>query len=598
MPKAKAKPPKVIIKELETALQELQTAKAVREKELLDMNTRLTDTIDNLKSIILTQTKERDAVHETIEKELRYDLSTANHEIQKFKEELALSKANAAELRTLKGERMNLLRQLSEAIASREEAEKNHALETHDLTSRITGLKARLETVFNDTLRTAVAEEKKRLALTLDAEAAAALREVGQLRVQVGQQGRQIIQLMRIAEEKERETNLARKEQERATEEAEEISAKYSQQTTMYTTKFALSEQLVVDAQNEMRKAIVYAQALHERNQSLLRDNAAFRVQLNLPPYPIDDESSNFSSSAFHQSMKQTIHRSEQGLRELRRIRASPSPSPSSPSLSPSVGELSTGGLVPRPGSALLNRNGTPLIPHDPVKETGLFSSFQKQNLNISMNAPLSSSSSSSTTLPSTTVRPTRPSTAKPTIGMDEIYHEMDMNNQQRNKNTNTGSSSSKGGIIRPSSAAVLSSPSASPSSSSLHHRTIPISPIHTRLYTRPSSAQPSSLFGTKGINSNAPPPSSIQSVYYNTGNPETSFVPPSPSTTHYKQYSNINGSSNPSSSLVTSPMATTTASSTAGLSTTDIKNNNNNPLGGFSTNTRPSSARPTSARH
>jgi hypothetical protein len=78
--------------------------------------------------------------------------------------------------------------------------------------------KAKLNAVFQDSLRSAIADEKKRLAVQLDTESSAALAEVGHLRLLASQQSRQISQLLLVVED-------AHKAEDRCKRDAEELGS-------------------------------------------------------------------------------------------------------------------------------------------------------------------------------------------------------------------------------------------------------------------------------------------------------------------------------------------------------------------------------------
>jgi hypothetical protein len=140
-PKAKKKTPKAMIKELEETVAALTAAGAADRLTADETAVRLAATIDGLKAVILTASRERDALHDATEKELRVELAAAKAELASARDAAAHASADAAAVAALQAERLGLLRQVTETVASREAAEKLHASEIHELQARITSLK-------------------------------------------------------------------------------------------------------------------------------------------------------------------------------------------------------------------------------------------------------------------------------------------------------------------------------------------------------------------------------------------------------------------------------------------------------------------------
>lgn len=160
--KEKKKTPKQIIAALEAEVASLKLERAAASLKSNDDSARLATTIETLKALLLSQQKEVDASRDAVEKELRLEISKLMAENERLKDAAGTARENAQGIVTLQGERIKLLKQVADAVASREAAEKAHAQHAHEMQSNINSLKARLETVFSDTLRTAVADEKKR----------------------------------------------------------------------------------------------------------------------------------------------------------------------------------------------------------------------------------------------------------------------------------------------------------------------------------------------------------------------------------------------------------------------------------------------------
>jgi hypothetical protein len=140
-PKAKKKTPKQQIKELEVALAAATAGAAATEHDLRSTAERLAGTIDGLKALVLTQQRERDASHDAAERELRMELGAAGARITQLRETAAHAREDAAAVALLERERVALLRETSEAVASCEALERRHAAETHELNNQIASLK-------------------------------------------------------------------------------------------------------------------------------------------------------------------------------------------------------------------------------------------------------------------------------------------------------------------------------------------------------------------------------------------------------------------------------------------------------------------------
>ena len=211
-PKPKKLSPKQLIALLEAELAALKLEKAATEQSLLDTNRRLATELGEMKAALVSLQREKGALSDIRERELRAELVELRAAKKRLEHVAANAARDAASVAALEAERLILLRQAQEAAAASALAGRTHAKEMADLQTQLSGLKMRLESTFADTLRTAVADEKRRLQLALDADAQSALADVGALRAQSAAQARQIAQLVRVAEDrlKESDANAAR----------------------------------------------------------------------------------------------------------------------------------------------------------------------------------------------------------------------------------------------------------------------------------------------------------------------------------------------------------------------------------------------------
>jgi hypothetical protein len=288
--KAKAKTPKAIIKELEESLAHITAEKATHDLELMSTNHRLVGTIETLQTLVFQLRGERDSQHDAAEKELRMELASTRAEMATLRIEASHARQHAAAVQELERERVTLLRQVTEAVASREAAAQRNAAETHELKMTVTHLKGRLETVFGDTLRKAVAEEKKRLEAALDKEAAAALKDVGHLRVENSKLARQVAQLARVAEDREKDASAARQQQVEAESQASDLARKHSMQGSFYADAEAGLRREMAALQHELKQARAQRASAETRVHSLLAENSALRRRLGVAPTEAGEE--------------------------------------------------------------------------------------------------------------------------------------------------------------------------------------------------------------------------------------------------------------------------------------------------------------------
>ena len=147
-PKAKKKTPKQLLAEAEARSAALALELARREAELGDTITRLAATVTECKGLILKQDAQLARSFDAREVALRIELADARERIHRLQGEALQGRQALAALDTHENERAQLLRQVAEAVGSREVMEKAHAAESFAQKQAIVSLRAQMEEKF------------------------------------------------------------------------------------------------------------------------------------------------------------------------------------------------------------------------------------------------------------------------------------------------------------------------------------------------------------------------------------------------------------------------------------------------------------------
>ena len=254
-PKEKKLSPKQVLAALELRLAQALADKASETSRLLETNHRLSTELQDLKGLLVALQREKQLTHEVKERELKAELAELKAKFAHAERLSCHAVQDAAAVAALSSERLILLAQVQEAAVQRGEQARAHAVETAALQAQVGGIRFRLESAFADSLRTAVADEKRRLQLALDAEAQAALADVGQLRIQNAAQARQISQLLRVAEDRLREADAARADAGKADGKAQQAERKLAQQAPHALAALLAQLAQLEKAERETREA-------------------------------------------------------------------------------------------------------------------------------------------------------------------------------------------------------------------------------------------------------------------------------------------------------------------------------------------------------
>ena len=147
-PKAKKKTPKQLLAEAEARGAALELELARREAELGDTIARLAGTVTQCKELIVKQDAQLARSFDAREVALRIELADARERIHRLQGEALQGREALAALDTHENERAQLLRQVAEAVGSREVMEKAHAAESYAQKQALVSLRAQMEEKF------------------------------------------------------------------------------------------------------------------------------------------------------------------------------------------------------------------------------------------------------------------------------------------------------------------------------------------------------------------------------------------------------------------------------------------------------------------
>ena len=147
-PKPKKQTPKQLLAIAEARVAALTHENAVRERELGDTIARLAASIAECKQIILKQQQELASTFDARVAKLQVELSAERATVAALQQAALSTRAAQAESDTLEAERAHLLRQVAEAVASREAAERSHVADIMAMKQGMTSLRLRLEEKF------------------------------------------------------------------------------------------------------------------------------------------------------------------------------------------------------------------------------------------------------------------------------------------------------------------------------------------------------------------------------------------------------------------------------------------------------------------
>jgi hypothetical protein len=167
---AKKKSPKQLLAEAEAALLALAAEKAAREKELGDTIARLAGSLAECKALLASEAAASEGGLRVRESALRVELAAARARVRELEELLTVSREAGAAASVAETERMALLQQCAEVVASREHAERVHASEKAALVASQAAVRMRFEEAFKVRrlgLLPASARERPSLSLSL-----------------------------------------------------------------------------------------------------------------------------------------------------------------------------------------------------------------------------------------------------------------------------------------------------------------------------------------------------------------------------------------------------------------------------------------------
>jgi len=146
--KEKKKTPKQLLALAEARIGQLSLDLSAKERDLGDVIARLASSNSGLKDVIARQEMLIETSSNARELKLRVELSEAKAKIRELQEKVKLGREAFASQETQDAERQHLLRQLAEAVGTREIMEKAHAAEIYGFKSSMSQFTKQLEDKF------------------------------------------------------------------------------------------------------------------------------------------------------------------------------------------------------------------------------------------------------------------------------------------------------------------------------------------------------------------------------------------------------------------------------------------------------------------
>jgi hypothetical protein len=201
MPPAKAKKlsPKQQLAAAEARIAQLTVEMAGKEKELGDTIARLAGTLSEYKAIIFKQNAQLESTFDVREKRLQVELSVARSRIAELERQSVDRGEAAAAAASAEAERSVLLRQVAEAVASREAAERAHAAEEMAMKQGLSSLRLRMEEKFKEAVEAACAAAREQVLAQMGSDNAAAVTEVMGLRALAARHARELAGALHVA---------------------------------------------------------------------------------------------------------------------------------------------------------------------------------------------------------------------------------------------------------------------------------------------------------------------------------------------------------------------------------------------------------------
>ena len=201
MPPSKPKKltPKQQLAAAEARIAQLTLEMAAKEAALGDTIARLASTLTEYKAIIFKQTQQLETGFDVREKRLQAELTVARSRIAEL-ERCAVDRGEAAAVAaSAEAERQVLLRQVAEAVASREAAERAHAAELMATKQAMVSLRLRLEEKFKEAVEGACASAREEALSQMGSDNAAAVTEVLGLRALAARHARELAGALHVA---------------------------------------------------------------------------------------------------------------------------------------------------------------------------------------------------------------------------------------------------------------------------------------------------------------------------------------------------------------------------------------------------------------
>jgi len=207
----KKKSAKVLLAEAEAALVATREIAAAREAELGATITRLAATVTECKTLIVTQQRDVEESVDAREKSLRVALAASRARVAQLEDGSMQALRAEATAATDFSERALLRREIAELMASREHAERGHAIEKAAFANSLMQTRNQLEEVFRETLAKALETERRKLASQMGSDAVAGALELHSLRKCLAENSKELAAIFLVAEERDNEiTRLVR----------------------------------------------------------------------------------------------------------------------------------------------------------------------------------------------------------------------------------------------------------------------------------------------------------------------------------------------------------------------------------------------------